>query len=114
MTVKRIVDALAKRGLIGRCDLVQYDDHNFVSPYRFGTDDYILDLSFHKRSDFKEQNEYRITTINEENSPIDDLYVGALEEDEYATIPVKMHRNLYIETGLSQASFSYHWGPNMS
>ena len=107
--IDKIARTLSGRGLIGRCDLVQYDDHTFVSSYRFGTKEYILDLCFHKRSDFKEQNEYRIATINSTNAPIEDLFIGPLKDYDFSLFPIQAGKSLYISTRNSKVGLSYRW-----
>lgn len=107
--VQKVATALSNRGLEGRCDLIAYDDHEFVSPYRFGSKEYILDLCFHKRNKFRNQKEYRIATINMENKAIDDLSVGKLEEEEYDMIPIQMNKDLYIITGTNTSDVSFEW-----
>ncbi|MGN0766224.1 MAG: hypothetical protein ACI4NF_00620 [Christensenellales bacterium] len=107
--VRKVVTALSNRGLEGRCDLIAYDDHEFVSTYRFGSKEYILDLCFHKRSKYRNQKEYRIATINAKNEAIEDLYIGRLEEDEYEMIPIQMNKDLHIITGTDSTDVSYKW-----
>lgn len=107
--IQRITSKLSIRGLPGRCDFVSYDDHVFCPPYRFGSNEYILDLCFHKRRDFKGQNEYRIATINTENVAIADLCIGKLSDDDYEEIPIQPGKSLYIGTGDIPSKVTFSW-----
>ena len=56
--------------------IVVYDDYDYIPRFDIHSKEYSLECCFHKRSNYKYQNEFRIATLNKVNEPIKDLYVN--------------------------------------
>jgi len=84
--LKKVDNALKARRTPGAAGFVAYDDHKYEIN-RSKTKMYdSIEACFHKRQFYSKQSKYRIVALNNEDVPITDLYIGALEKDEYSPL----------------------------
>ncbi|MDR2570366.1 MAG: hypothetical protein LBD23_08740 [Oscillospiraceae bacterium] len=94
--LEKFNDILIERRLTGAKGFVKYDDHKYEYDVDISDERLAIEACYHKKSVYKDQNEYRLVVINKEDEPITDLFFGRLEKDDCRLIDIIENKDLEI------------------
>lgn len=98
--IHQILDALKAKKLSYMSKIVMYDDYDYIPQFDIHSKEYSLECCFHKRSNYKYQNEFRIATLNKVNEPIKDLYVN-VEPNQIQVLELKNGYDFRCEVNIN-------------
>lgn len=81
-TIQKIYDELSKNNFMFNGKSIIYDDFDYIPVHKdISSYGYALECTFHKMKRYEYQHEFRITALNDEKKPIDNLYIPVDEKD---------------------------------
>lgn len=96
-TIEKINQEFKKQHITGAHGHVVYDDNDYVPETDIHSVEHSIEVCFHKRKRYLNQNEFRIIALNRYHEDLKSIYVGHLDEDEYSRYELIKNKDLLIE-----------------